>query len=194
MHRIARVIIVLIAVSLLIALSCRAMIWEGCFETAEFQITFVNEDGEPLKGVSLRVLDETRHESFHFPVTDFSPQKEPCSDNAGVVTFHHITTRATEFSGRCRYCLFVIPITNQGCKPPQFTCCFFHHGQQMCELSFEALNDEAMKQVNCLEKTITWNWPKYLSPDFPLRLRPEDASPHPITFRVVRKQFIVREE
>ena len=61
------------------------MMWDGWNLTSEFQITFVDEKGQPIQGIELRVEDEGGRTYFHYPVTDYLPDRTPTSDRNGLM-------------------------------------------------------------------------------------------------------------
>jgi hypothetical protein len=95
--------------------------WDGCFDEAEFQIKFIDVEGNPVAGVTLRVTDRMKERSFHYPVSDYSEKHSPVSGNDGVITFHHVW-RGAEFGGNCCHLFFLIPLGK--CSWPVYHCEF----------------------------------------------------------------------
>jgi hypothetical protein len=51
------------------------MIWDDSFEQAEYQVTFLDNAGEPISGVGLRVTSLDGNDSYYYPVLVIMSQK-----------------------------------------------------------------------------------------------------------------------
>ena len=74
--------------------------WDASFRQAEFEIHIQTKDGRPVDGCKLRVEDEGGDRAYYYPVTDYTPLQEVCSDSRGVMKFHHVSSKAPEFASR----------------------------------------------------------------------------------------------
>jgi hypothetical protein len=80
----------------LLSFSSTAMIWDGGWQQKEYRITFLDRAGKPVKGVQLRVENESASNFHHFPVADYLPDNVPESDAEGVLVFHHAPSDVRE--------------------------------------------------------------------------------------------------
>ena len=136
--RLRIVYFVLVGAGLLGVVSClNCYVWDGSFGQAEFQLVFQDQDGNPIQGVELCVVDRKGQNYFHFPVDDYVPGKIPTSDRDGLMLFHHVS-RGIEFSGRTYYVLFAIPITEPSL--PTYDCRFLYKGQEVYRIAFGELD------------------------------------------------------
>ncbi len=121
----------------LAVLVCLTWIWQlRCitygYPSLLIEFHFVDSNGKPVQGVSLRVEDHNGNPCYRFPVTDFTPEHMPTSDREGKLTFHHVGVYAdlTTFPGKRR--LF-------GITPPVYYCRFFKDGQEIYACTFHDL-------------------------------------------------------
>jgi len=143
--------------------SAQTMIWDGGYPQAEFRLTFVDSDGKPVEGIQLRVEDRDRHVFYHYPVTDYLPDRTPTSDRAGRMVFHHVSN-AVEFSGTIRFVYFLFPVVVE--RGPAFVCRFRHRGEEVYCVGFGELDSwEGTWETG---PKVKWRWP----PDWPPQLLP----------------------
>jgi hypothetical protein len=76
----------------------QGMIWDGRFHDVEYRLTFLDEAGRPLPGISLQVVSKAGGPSYLYPINEFLPDGTPSTDANGLVTFHHVGAYL-EFSG-----------------------------------------------------------------------------------------------
>jgi hypothetical protein len=129
------VVLVLVLLGLFLPSPC--LIWDGGYGQAEFQLTLTDEGGKPLEGVELRVEDLEGRAYYHYPVTDYLPDRIPTSDRDGLMVFHHVS-QACEFSGMScdRFGLFRVEVR----KGPQFVCRFLLRGTVVHEVRYGDLD------------------------------------------------------
>ncbi len=137
-RRLRTVGILLILLGLLGLLSRSAvMIWDGGYLLAEYQITFQDLDGRPVKGVQLHVEDQRGHIFYHYPVTDFLPDRVPISGADGLMIFHH-ANGGMEFGGKCWLLFGLIPVEEH--PGPVYLCRFLHRGQEVYRVRYGEMN------------------------------------------------------
>jgi hypothetical protein len=136
--------------------SC-GIIWDGGFPTNEFELTFQNEDGKPVRGVELRVEDRKGRVYYHYPVTDFLPGESPTSDENGKVIFHHLGY-LLEFDGYDWYLFGAIPIKE---GPPIYVCRFLYQGHEVYRVQYDELSRLARNWEQLPTNKRQWNPPKW---------------------------------
>lgn len=112
-------------------------LWDGGYLQAEYQITFRYPDGRPVEGVQLRVEDQRGHTFYHYPVTDFLPDRSPTSDTAGRMVFHHASD-GLEFGGKCWLFYGLIPVEEQ--PSPVYVCRFLQRGGEVYRVRYGEIN------------------------------------------------------
>ena len=140
---------------LLLALASLAnvMVWDGAFRQAEYQLVFVDRAVKPVPRIELYVENENGANFYHYPVTDYSPDRTPTSDDKGVLTFHHVSP-SLEFGGKCGNLFWVIPVGT--CDSPIFICRFFASGKEVYRCRFNDLRWLAVEVAQPV--TRMWNW------------------------------------
>jgi hypothetical protein len=149
------------------------MIWDGGYATAEFQMTFVDEERKPLQGIELRVEDEGGHTYFHYPVTDYLPDHTPISDHNGLMVFHH-AGHGVEFSGEVRYLYCLLPRKVR--RGPVYICRFVRGDTEVYRISFSQLDDWPGSWDDVARVKRRWKWPAW--PMTELLMTPDESLEH----------------
>jgi hypothetical protein len=129
-----------------------AIIWDGIWEQEEYRITFTDRDGKPVKGVELRVENESGINFYHFPIADYLPKQVPTSGADGVLVFHHVPSNSV--SGRDWWLFGVIPMS--GSSPPVYVCRFLLHEREVHRIRYNHLLHTGKKLVKRRWKWLTW--------------------------------------
>jgi hypothetical protein len=140
-----------------LASSSTCIIWDGGFCPAEYRITFRDSGGNAVPGVELRVENGQGSEFFHYPVTDYLPDQIPTSGDDGVLVFHHACYSGLEFSGRCWYLFFVIPMGEQ--RGPVYVCRFLYRGQEVYRIRYDDLSAGDWNGNRSVKRR--WKWPDW---------------------------------
>lgn len=184
-------VLVLAAVVLTLASLVQWEAWDGGFQQAEYRLTFLDEHGRPVKGVQLRVLDIEGNTSWGYPVTDFTEDLIPTSDDKGSMIFHHIGL-SPEFGGKCCRLLFMFPIGQ--CEAPKYALHFILSGRPV--VSFEYVDLEIpgrmvdWKNVPIVSRK--WEQEGSSSPSLPEHLQIEHRRiPPQLDFYVINKTVTV---
>ena len=109
------------------------------YSMAEFQLTFVDPDDRPVKGIELRVENLEGTNFFYYPVTDYLPGQIPTSDQNGLMAFHHIP-QGVEWDVkwvRIDYAFFDTSDVLVG--NPQFVCRFLRDGVEVHRIGYSDL-------------------------------------------------------
>jgi hypothetical protein len=150
------------------------MIWDGGFAQAEFQITFVDEIQRPLSGVQLRVEDREGRIYYHYPVTDYLPDRTPRSDRDGLLVFHHHSPHGLEFSGEV-YCVFgLVPIVIR--RGPAYICRFLYREEEVYRIGFSELDDWRRSWDEVAKVKRKWQPPTW--PMSELLAKPDESVEH----------------
>ena len=72
--------------------------WDGGFESVECRLRFVDNQGNPVRGVTLTVRTRAGGVSHFYPVDEFVPDVPVTSDADGRMVFHH-AGQGLEFGG-----------------------------------------------------------------------------------------------
>jgi hypothetical protein len=149
------------------------MMWDGRYPTAEFQITFVDENRQPVQGVELRVEDKGGRTYFHYPVTDYLPDRAPTSDHSGLMVFHH-AGQGVEFSGEVRYLYCLFPrVVRRG---PSYTCRFVRGDTEVYRIDFWQLDHWQGSWDEVAKVRRRWKWPAW--PMSELLMTPDESHEH----------------
>jgi hypothetical protein len=149
-----------------VSLTVTSVIWDGGFSEAEYRITFVDDNGQPIEGIKLKVQDKLGTVYYYYPVSDFSPSRTPTSDQSGVLVFHHVDT-GVEFGGRCAQLFWFFPIGQ--CNTPQFVCRFLLNDKDVYHCLYHELEHSA-KATNEIASR-TWKWTDYFRQPLEMSLR-----------------------
>jgi hypothetical protein len=170
----------LIAIGLLGGLSSR-IVWDGGYCQAEYQLTFVDENGAPIPAVELRVEDAEGHNFFHYPVTDYLPDRTIVSNSDGLIVFHHVGG-GPEFSGEVDSLYGVIPVVKR--RGPKFICRFVYQESEIHRVAYSDLNSDAQPWESAPKVKRWWTWSAW--PMSELLLSPEESLDD---FRARAKRF-----
>jgi hypothetical protein len=87
----AFILVILIS---LVGLASAINFWtgEGAYPNTEFELTFEDQAGKPVRGVQLLIDDQGGRPLYHYPITDYEPGNTPTSNEIGVMVFHHSHT------------------------------------------------------------------------------------------------------
>ena len=88
-------------VAIVLLAPIQEIVWDGGFPSTEYRLTFVDEAGRPVPGVTLRMETHADGVSYLYPVDEFLPDQAPTSDADGRMVFHH-TGQGIEFGGHDR--------------------------------------------------------------------------------------------
>lgn len=159
-RRLRTVGILLVVLAILGLLSRASMIlWDGGFALAEYQITFRDADGRPVEGVQLRVEDQRGYAFYHYPVTDFLPDRTPISGPDGLMVFHH-ADGGCEFGGKCWLLFGLIPVGEH--SSPVYVCRFFSQGHEVYRVRYSELNSWRYETSEKVEKVKRrWKRPQW---------------------------------
>src|SRR5262249_11428804 len=108
-------------------------VWSGGFPQVEYRVVFYNLDQQPLKGIKLIVTNEQGGVSYGYPVTDFTEDLTPISDEQGLMVFHHVDL-SPEFGGKCANLFFLFPLGT--CEPPQYELQFEFSGNKLARYRY----------------------------------------------------------
>ena len=66
------------------------------------ELQFRDSNGMPVQGITLHVEDPKGNFCYRFPVTNFTPDRMPTSDDNGRLVFHHVSVHNgyTVFPGK----------------------------------------------------------------------------------------------
>jgi hypothetical protein len=135
--------------------------WGGCcsYLQLEYELTFIDADGNPIEGIELQVEDQSGNEFFCFPVTDYWPNRIPRTDEHGVMRFHHVRAGAEwDNYGWSLFWLFPIPTT----RSPVYICRFLHGEKEVHRVPFGELDDwdwpgQTWEQVPKVKRQFNWS-------------------------------------
>jgi hypothetical protein len=165
---------VILAVSgIALASLVRRELWDGGFRQVEYRISFIDESGHPIKGVQLKVIDSQSNISWAYPVTDYTENMAPTSDEDGLMVFHHVDL-SPEFGGSCHRLFFLFPIGE--CEAPIYTLNFLLSGQTVASFSYIDLESPGWISgwKNLPAVTRKWEQKRPASPSLPEHLRVEN--------------------
>lgn len=188
----AHLAVVLIIIGIVWSFFGIVELWDGGFPQVEFQISFLDEQRSPLKGVKLAVTDSKEELAFGYPVIDYRQDSVPTSNDDGLMIFHHINL-TPEFGGKCRWLFFVFPVGE--CEAPKYTLHFLIQDKEMARYEYHKYLGEGAVSWGSLPKvkrqfSEIGNSPQSL----PERLRPENRNVPPILeYRVIAKTIIVNQ-
>lgn len=94
---------------------------DGGFLSTEYRVTFVDEVGRPIPGVTLQVKTQAGGVCYVYPVDEFVLDQSVESDVDGRMVFHHVSD-AVEFSGHESINLLGMSFGDPGA--PEYTCVF----------------------------------------------------------------------
>lgn len=112
----------------------RTEIWDGGYPHVAFEITFQDESGKPVEGISLSVERPRGVVRHYIPVDDFYPGHTPASDQNGLLQFHCCGHR---FGGTCHTYFHIIKTGD--CDAPENICRFEYEGKTIHSLRFNEL-------------------------------------------------------
>ena len=147
-RRVRLLVLGLVAVVALVPF--QTMIWDGGFEDAEYRLRFVDGNGRPVPGVSLRVLTPAGGACHLFPINEFLPDGTPTSDADGRMVFHH-ASHALEFAGRVR--TNVVGMAFGDTRSPEYVLAFDVDGREANRVRYGAL-----RPARTAEGSVTRTW------------------------------------
>ena len=146
-------------VAAIVLVPFQKIIWDGGFLTTEYRLTFVDEAGRPVSGVTLQTETRAGGICYLYPIDEFVPEQSPTSDADGRMVFHHVGDYL-EFSGHERGNLLGMRFGAEGA--PEYVCVFRVAGREIHRLPYDELHPrgdwEGLPTV-----TRTWqhpDWPK----------------------------------
>lgn len=165
-------VIALAIIAVALVSLARKEVWDGGFQQIEYRVTFLDENSQPLKDVQLRVLDDQGNTTFGYPVTDFTDECIPASDENGTMIFHHVSL-GMEFGGHCHYLFWMIPIGT--CFPPKYTLHFLLSARPIASFAYTDLESPGHMAgwKNLPKITRKWEQKGSSSPSLPEHLRIE---------------------
>ena len=153
--------------------------WGGSFGQNEYQITFVDRNHQPVRGVELRVEDPVGHTYEVYPVSEYAPGRIPTSDERGLMMFHHID-RGAEFHGMCHESFWG---TRWGdCDSPVYVCRFLLRGHEIYRCTLSHLGRDRTDDTVTRE----WDWRQELDA---WRTTPLPGENHQDAYNRLRKSF-----
>jgi hypothetical protein len=152
---------------------CPGMYWDGGYGQDEFQLTFLDQTGKPVPGVQLRVEDRDGRNYFHYPVSDYLPDRPVASDDAGLMVFHHVQTSGVEFSGHTTFLYGLIPVVR--IPGPKFVCRFLYREREVWRIDYSELAHPEGPQNSAKVKR-SWKWSAWPMTEL-LRKPGEDWTP-----------------
>ena len=184
-------IIALAIAGLALASLARKEVWDGGFQQVEYRVTFLDKDSRPLKGVQLRVFDSQGKTTFGYPITDFTDESPPSSDENGMMIFHHVGL-SPEFGGSCQQLFFVFPVGK--CDAPKYTVQFLLSNRPVASFDYTDLEAPG-REVEWKNLPIAkrkWEQKIPSSPSLPEHLRVENRKlPPQLDFYVISKVITV---
>ena len=147
-----------LGIGTLVASARVCMIWDGVFLTAEIRLTFVDENGNPLEGVELRVEDRKGRAFYHYPVTDYLPGQVPTSDKNGLMVFHHADDGVIVSSESCtmRFVPFAPTVAKR--HFPFYYCRFLFKGLEVHKTPFSLLDQYQGTWETVPKVKRDWKW------------------------------------
>jgi hypothetical protein len=126
------------------------------YPQAEFEFIFKDRSGKPVEGIELCVEDQAGRRYYHYPVTDYLPDKVPTSNRDGVLVFHHVSEL---FDSGCRttYLFDLIPLGERGV--PVFICRFLHKDHEIYRIRFRDVYSDFAKGEHLDVVRQHWSWP-----------------------------------
>jgi hypothetical protein len=96
-------------------ISCK--IWDGGYKQSKIDLVFVNERGQPIKDVVLKVF-VTRYgkEALDWPVTNYTADSPVRSDSNGIISLFHKRFGHFEFGGWSFLRIFYARYPHQFCR------------------------------------------------------------------------------
>ena len=132
-------LLVSIAIFLFFSVGCSSVtVWDGGFDSREFEFYILDEYNEPIKGVTLEVFDEFGMNSYEFPIDEYVKNKVIISNESGVLLVSH-KNNGIEFGGRCKK-IFIFKSGNCLYSPPEFYLNFSYQGHVVKKLKYSELN------------------------------------------------------
>ncbi|HEY9711808.1 MAG TPA: hypothetical protein V6D48_26605 [Oculatellaceae cyanobacterium] len=93
-----------------ISSSSPTTVWDGAFPAGEFHLKIRNENGDPIPGAALNVLDRsTKNLSFYYPIDNYVSYNSLSSDEQGMITAVHLFD-GFEFGGSCWELFWIYPM------------------------------------------------------------------------------------
>lgn len=127
------------------------------FPRCEYRLTLRDAGGAPLPGVRLRVVAASGHDSYFYPVHEFTADAAPVSDAAGRMTFRHARLTG-EFDVREYTSLLGIPWGPRGV--PHYDCVFEKDGREWGRVRYDALGRPGAPEVEHREEPDYFRWPR----------------------------------
>lgn len=159
-RRLKAVGILLVLLGLLGLLIRPVELWDGGYLQAEYQITFQDPNGRPMEGVQLQVEDQRGHIFYHYPVTDFLPDRTPISDADGLMVFRHASD-GMEFGGKCWFLFCFLPVEER--SGPMYVCRFLYRGGEVYRVRYREMDSWLQGTWDEVEK-VKRRWKR---PDWP---------------------------
>ena len=110
--------------------------WSGGFPGGEYRLTFVDQSGRPVPGVTLRVETKAGSVCHLYPVNEFLPGQTPTSDAEGRMTIHHVG--GLEFGGTDTGCLLGIWYRRD--RAPEYMCVFSLGDREVHRMRYSGLH------------------------------------------------------
>lgn len=170
--------------------------WGGSFPQVEIELTFLDEDGNPIPGIELEVQNHEGKIAYCYPVTDYQEGFKPVSDRNGVMVFHHIGL-GVEFGGATTYLFDKYKLW--GDAPPDFSCHFRLAGNEVQRLDYgesfagSRLSLDEWHRLPIVRR----EWKRKLScgAEVPERWVPEyHELPETLAFQVLKKTLVIKAE
>jgi hypothetical protein len=135
-----------------LALSTRAIRWDGSWGLEEYRFTFRDTAGKSVEGVRLRVENESGTNFYHFPVADYLPGHVPTSDAGGLLVFHHAPYSMV--GGTCWQPFGAVCVGE--CSGPAYVCHFLLDGREVHRVRYNDLVNTAGQTVRSRWQWLTW--------------------------------------
>ena len=92
-------------------------IWDGLYPAGEYRLKIQDENGTPINGATLNVLEgRTKNVAFEYPIDNYFSEGDLVSDEQGVIVALH-KPRGFEFGGTCWNLFWIFPVCSDG---PEF--------------------------------------------------------------------------
>lgn len=112
-------------------------VWDGGFRRAEYRLRLLNQDGIPLDGLQMDVLNGVGKPAEHYPVAEYFSAKPVLQNSEGEFVFHQ-TRDGIQFGGSYWKLFGLVTIGNR--KAPSYVLRFSKDGRDYEELPFGALD------------------------------------------------------
>jgi hypothetical protein len=146
-------IVGLAAVVVLVPFHC--IVWDGGFQSVECRLKFVDNQGNPVNGVTLTVYTRAGGVCHFYPVDEFVPDAPVTSDADGWMVFHH-TSRGPEFGGKEYNNLIGMRFGDT--DAPRYDCVFTLDGREVFRTRYNFHRDE-WKEFRRGSMTREWRSP-----------------------------------